>query len=336
TLDEIEQIFTDYHSYLRLMPPGRAEEQLARILEKARGLSEVMRQSLLWSIIPSDARYFESVLAPLAKNRWSWLDKTERDALLEEAFDKLRPGVKYTLSTNQTKAAALAMIRPHVAEVDPPTRLFMLINYRKTFPLELWLPHLPRKSPGWERSGFMHLPQEDTDLTVAYLTEDLDQINSSELAFVKARASEATRTRVFDDLLRSDAADQRALALQLMDASGSPASTAAIEAGLAIELGADPRDLLRLHRIGQILLVRRPSENLFAVARALLRSDELRLIAEGLKMADALGREDLVPDLVPHLRSLDANIRTLAAKTLAGIRAIAKIQEEFPAKRDRK
>ena len=48
-------------------------------------------------------------------------------------------------------------------------------------------------------------------------------------------------------------------------------------------------------------------------------------------MANSLGRKDLVPDLLPHLSSMDAQVRVAAKKAVAAIRALGALEKEMQA-----
>jgi len=307
-----------------------AQRDFLAVLELARSLGDEKRRAVRDSLFAASPEFFNEVLAPLAAAQWERFDTDERRRLLKSAFSYLNWNIPDVATRDRARAAAASVIRPHVAEVEPRSLLLGLGRHPKRYPIEAWLPLVPEGLIRWHAPPFPTEDYEESDIVARRMLEDPANVNGTVLGYVRRRCSAEAQREIFDRLLRSDDGEHRVLALLLLDPDGQPASPGALEAYLTKELASQPPDLSRLRRAGRKLLALRPSEALFPVARLLLRSTEPREILAGISMADSLGRADLVPDLRPHLKSMNASVRVAARKALAAIRAIAEIQADVP------
>ena len=312
-------------------PATEARAQVRAMLEAGRALPEEAREALLETLVGGGPEYFVKVIAPMTVDGWASFDARERAHLIMNALQVRRTRRAGAVAPGGVAEAAAAVLRPHLQDVPSSEWLMTLQDDRRRYPLEAWVPLLdPEYLRGLSRRD--RFPVEEADPLARKLVAGPAAPAPAVLGFVKASCSTDLQREVFDRELRSGDPARRRAASDLLDPHrGSPASAGALEAAVAAELALSTPERWAVRRFGRMLLGARPSEALFPVARMLLAATAEADIMAGIDIADALGREDLIPALLPHLRSLNSRIRTHARKAVASIRSVAALAAEVEA-----
>ncbi|MEN8150895.1 MAG: hypothetical protein ABFS86_13820 [Planctomycetota bacterium] len=316
-------LFDRYPYLSRELPPQASREALRAILRLIPKLDKGVRNEILGRVIgdAAPAEYVTGTLLAVVPEFWDSLPERWRAKCLD-VFVGLVASVRSGSETDTGIEDLAGFLRKHIAEIPQP-QYWALFRYRDLFPPEEWIRYVPNAyAMEW---GTVPVPERYR--IARALGEDLSDVTKSEVSFILDHGRWEGASEVFTRGVKLEDRGRRALFLIRISKDG-PLSPKAKEELLLDTMAEEKPDLAMVRRLARVVLAVRPSELLFPAARMLISSDDRDNRLEGILIAASLGREDLVPDLVKLLDSMDAGLRTKAKEAIDAIREVQRIKDE--------
>ena len=254
--------------------------------------------------------------------------------LMQESMNMLQAHDQGQIPLGESLPALAAFILDHLPDLDRGYFSY-LIPHPDLFPLEAWAPYARPELWGDTRA---RMPQESltpevVDPVARVLTAVPAEVNESVLALVVKRASEEAKREILERMvLAGGGLPAFVLAgpqgTTYLPATGAPVRPEVLEDALAKCLAEEHPDLRSIAALANALAATRPSEKIVPAVRALLTSGDRTMILTACGLASGLGREDLLPDLVELLDSMDVGIRGAAQSAMNEILELRKLKED--------
>jgi len=299
-----------------------AAEAARRVLAHVRRLPEEKAVETLWDLFGQDGA--DDALVSRFRQRMA--------PLLEEAVQRTRPevrrhavlmGIKYLEEHERYSLGGKfgvlvrGLVRRNLGALDHEEDDFDRLEALAEFiPPEVWLPYVK----GSIRD--MRWLEDHAEQVSRHFEENPAAANRAVVEVVEAWAP--GRIELLTG--RLIAKGRREIATMLVDEERH------VHAGADALEAAMVREDLPLTVVGQLaqaLAAVRPTEKLFPVVRRLLASRERDAALLGVTIAKDLGSEELLPDLVKQLDSLDGRVRDNASSAIESILLLRGIKEEF-------
>jgi hypothetical protein len=323
----LDTLMKRYAELACALPVVEARKNLSELLQRALTENADSRRVIMkmsyggYSFPPGFL--FERVM-PVVAGVWDRLSADEKSAHLYgflRLIEEYRRGNR--VEPDGARDALAAFIRARYTDLG--ANLFRtLIGYPELFPPEQWIPKAP------ENANFVQfrIPQETTDRISRALGKDLATLNGPGMSLINRASIEIRREIYTRGLAVKDRRVRQLFVDRISPTTGHPVTVETLENTLAAVLAEEDPDLHELSKLANIVLSLRPSKKLFPAASKLLTSGDRDAILVGIRIAGALGREDLVPDLSKLLDSMDQGIRTAAKKAIDSINDLARLKRE--------
>ncbi len=297
------------------LPQGEAPEALYRLCAR----SEEVRTSK--DMLVRLLRVNPALIAPILPRIYRLLAPGEvKMALLATALatavgDATRPGVREPIV-----GFVKSVLRDLPANYWGP-----VLAHPEIFPPEEWVPVAPPDYAKWFTQEYIRRKYRSplADRAARALVER-GSITRSVLLFID-RAATPEVGRELTERLYTRPGTPLLLVHQVL---GHLASPETIEGALDRTLAGKEPDPVLVVALAETLVKEKPTAKLLAAAKLLLAAKERDLAAPGIRIAQALGREDLLPALAAQLDSLDPAIRGAAKQAMDAILELKRLRKE--------
>jgi hypothetical protein len=312
--------------YLALLPTQEASQRLVEAFTAAASVADLrQRQSAQLQLsgrglpVQQLEEYVRHVLLPVADQVWALSDEEVRRGLVYGWIDVLKSA--RNAETRQMLAALLLARAGDLPEGYFPASNFIQAGGDLVDLAEL-VPRLDERVV----SKIPKLPDERAVSAVEAMTRDPARVNGAVVHFVVRHAPADAAGPVVDRLLRTVPVANLSMVTGALLSDGRPASAEALEDALVRALVAEPPNLSAVRDLTRALVARNPTERLFPAVRALLASPEH--VGAALDMATALAREELLPQLVELLDTMDAGVRQKAREAIDAVMSLRRLRQE--------
>lgn len=319
------------------LAPSDAIRALTAAFEAVEDLASGRNQKVVAALLGemhsrTDVLYMTDVLAPNLDRVWASLAQAPRlrERALLVLLQWIGADAERKVDLGSARDTIASFLLAHAEETQKATGGGML-RYPDLFPL---VRVIPASGPGQVRTA-RAIDDPGVRQAVDAFLADPASLNEATIAFLGAVTPPESMHDALVRLIREVPSDRLELILRYAPKQvRDPAWFDALAETVGRLTAAPDSDLRALARATTDLAAERPSVELFGAVRRLLTSGIGGRVVAGIQIAKSLGREDLLPDLVTLLDSLDDGLRNQAREAIDAIVELRRLKQEAKRRAD--
>jgi hypothetical protein len=289
----------------------------------------ILKQALrgLSSADPDGPAFRRTVAVPSLEPLWEVLDEDLHQSLVQVAVGFLADENQGRLPLGDALPMLAEFLTEHVAEVSESYYL-QLAQQPELIPLECWVPLCtPGQQPRREVVN-----REDADRAARRMVADPGKVNIAVLEFIRDRTTDQVKRELLTGLVETSSRKLLSQVLYVLRDHEGTVSPEVLEKRLGELLEGEAPSLVDVARLTTMLSHVAPSERLFPAAKFLLASGDREAILVGARVAENLGRAELLGSLAAVLTSMDPVIRATVKRAMNSIEALQKLLRDQAAR----